>query len=91
MFAGAACLGVHMAMTHSITISMVASYMPTGEIKGLGKLSGTAVSFTDLLLGECTYEESCWFASTSSVGPVCPVFSVVGHPRQVSSAPSRPL
>ena len=25
--------------------------MPTGSIAGLGKLSGTAVSFTDLLLG----------------------------------------
>ncbi|MEW5302087.1 MAG: hypothetical protein WDW36_004897 [Sanguina aurantia] len=30
MFAGAALLGVHMALTHSITTSMVASYMPTG-------------------------------------------------------------
>ena len=30
---------------------MVASYMPTGEVPGLGKLSGTAVSFTDFLLG----------------------------------------
>ena len=52
MFLGAALLGIHMALTHSITISMVASYMPTGEVKGLGKISGTAVSFTDLLLGE---------------------------------------
>ncbi len=24
---------------------------PTGELKGLGRVSGTAVSFTDLLLG----------------------------------------
>lgn len=30
---------------------MVASYMPTGEIQGLGRVSGTAVSFTDFLLG----------------------------------------
>lgn len=51
MFLGAGLLGLHMAMTHSITVSMVASYMPTGEIEGIGKLSGTAVSFTDLLLG----------------------------------------
>ena len=51
MFLGASLLGVHMALTHSITISMVASYMPTGEVPGLGKLSGTAVSFTDFLLG----------------------------------------
>jgi hypothetical protein len=51
MFAGASLLGLHMALTHSITVSMVASYMPTGEVKGIGKLSGTAVSFTDFLLG----------------------------------------
>ncbi|GAX82287.1 hypothetical protein CEUSTIGMA_g9716.t1 [Chlamydomonas eustigma] len=51
MFLGAALLGLHMALTHSITVSMIASYMPTGEVPGLGKLSGTAVSFTDLLLG----------------------------------------
>lgn len=43
-----------MGMTHSITVSMVASYMPTGSVEGLGKLSGTAVSFTDLLLGACS-------------------------------------
>ena len=29
MFAGAAFLGLHMALTHSITVSMIASYMPT--------------------------------------------------------------
>jgi MFS family permease len=51
MFAGAFFLGLHMAATHSITISMVAAYMPTGYIAGLGKLSGTAVSVTDLALG----------------------------------------
>ncbi|GFR51625.1 hypothetical protein Agub_g14052, partial [Astrephomene gubernaculifera] len=51
MFAGAACIGLHMALTHAITISMISSYMPTGVIPGVGKLSGTAVSFTDLLLG----------------------------------------
>ena len=51
MFLGAALLGLHMAMTHSITVSMIASYMPMGEVRGIGKLSGTAVSFTDLLLG----------------------------------------
>jgi hypothetical protein len=32
-------------------VSMIASYMPTGEIPGLGRVSGTAVSFTDFLLG----------------------------------------
>ncbi|KAG1657019.1 hypothetical protein FOA52_012045 [Chlamydomonas sp. UWO 241] len=51
MVLGASCLGLHMAMTHSITVSMIASYMPAGEVRGLGRISGTAVSFTDLLLG----------------------------------------
>ncbi|KAJ9524159.1 hypothetical protein QJQ45_004887 [Haematococcus lacustris] len=63
MFLGAGLLGLHMALTHSITrldliqvaftaqVSMIASYMPTSEVPGLGKISGTAVSFTDLLLG----------------------------------------
>lgn len=52
MFMGAVLLGLHMAMTHSITVSMIASYMPTGSVAGIGKLSGTAVSFTDFLLGK---------------------------------------
>ncbi|GLI66744.1 hypothetical protein VaNZ11_010693 [Volvox africanus] len=51
MFIGSAFIGLHMAMTHAITISMISSYMPTGKLPGVGKLSGTAVSFTDLLLG----------------------------------------
>jgi hypothetical protein len=51
MFAGAIFLGFHMAMTHSLTISMMASYMPVGDVAGVGKLTGTAVSFTDLILG----------------------------------------
>ena len=51
MFIGAVFLGLHMAMTHSLTMSMMASYMPVGDIKGIGKLTGTAVSFTDLILG----------------------------------------
>lgn len=51
MFLGAIFLGFHMAMTHSLTMSMMASYMPVGEIAGVGKLTGTAVSLTDLILG----------------------------------------
>ena len=51
MFGGAIFLGFHMAMTHSLTMSTMASYMPVGEIKGVGKLTGTAVSLTDLILG----------------------------------------
>jgi len=51
MWLGATFLALHMSMTHSITLSMVGSYMPTGEVKGIGKLSGTAWSLTDILLG----------------------------------------
>uniref|UniRef100_A0A7S0YI33 Major facilitator superfamily (MFS) profile domain-containing protein n=1 Tax=Polytomella parva TaxID=51329 RepID=A0A7S0YI33_9CHLO len=51
MIAGAALLGGHMAFTHATTVSMIAAYMPTGVVPGIGKVSGTAVSFTDLLLG----------------------------------------
>ena len=51
MFLGAIFLGFHMAMTHSLTMSMMASYMPVGEVAGVGKLTGTAVSLTDLILG----------------------------------------
>ncbi len=45
MFLAITFLGFHMAMTHSTTQSMIASYMP------LGNLAGTAVSFTDFILG----------------------------------------
>jgi hypothetical protein len=52
MFLGAALLGVHMALTHSTITAMVAYYMPASSVPGIGKLGGTAVSFTDFLLGE---------------------------------------
>jgi hypothetical protein len=51
MFVGAALLGVHMALTHSAITAMVAYYMPHSSVPGIGKLGGTAVSFTDFLLG----------------------------------------
>jgi len=51
MFGGAVFLGFHMAMTHSLTMSTMATYMPVGEIEGVGKLTGTAVSLTDMILG----------------------------------------
>jgi hypothetical protein len=51
MFVGAALLGVHMALTHSTITAMVAYYMPYSSVPGIGKLGGTAVSFTDFLLG----------------------------------------
>eukprot|EP00210_Caulerpa_lentillifera_P003227 g3082.t1 len=51
MWLGACILALHMAMTHSITLSMIGSYMPTGNVPGVGKLSGTAWSVTDFILG----------------------------------------
>ncbi len=41
-----------MAMTHGVTIGMLSGYIPNKPIPGLGRVSGTAWSFTDLLLGE---------------------------------------
>eukprot|EP00884_Botryococcus_braunii_P019483 jgi/Botrbrau1/6218/Bobra.0109s0013.1 len=51
MVIGAALVGVHMAMTHGVTIAMMASYIPTTEVPGIGKIAGTCWSFTDLVLG----------------------------------------
>jgi hypothetical protein len=51
MVAGCALIGVHMAMTHGVTIGMLSSYIPSGSVKGLGKVAGTAWSFTDAVLG----------------------------------------
>ena len=52
MAIGAFCIGIHMAMTHGVTIGMLSGYIPNKPIPGLGRVSGTAWSFTDLLLGE---------------------------------------
>lgn len=52
MFLGAALIGLHMALTHALSASLVASHMPAGGMEGAGKLLGTAVSLTDLVLGE---------------------------------------
>eukprot|EP00890_Picochlorum_soloecismus_P006851 jgi/Picsp_1/991/NSC_04475-R1_major facilitator superfamily mfs_1 len=51
MALGAFLIGVHMAMTHGVTIGMLSAYIPTNTIPGLGKITGTAWSFTDMLLG----------------------------------------
>eukprot|EP00887_Chlorella_sp_A99_P003453 scaffold7.g3453.t1 len=51
MVLGAACIGVHMAATHGVSVGMLASYIPSAPVPGLGRISGTAWSFTDLLLG----------------------------------------
>lgn len=51
MMLGAVFVGVHMAMTHAICLSMLSAYIPAGEIPGLGRVSGTVWSFTDFVLG----------------------------------------
>jgi hypothetical protein len=51
MFIGAALVGVHMASTHGISLAMLSSYIPATPIPGLGRVSGTAWSFTDFVLG----------------------------------------
>ncbi len=47
MFLGAGLVGVHMASTHGISLAMLSSYIPATPIPGLGRVSGTAWSFTD--------------------------------------------
>ncbi|CAL5224326.1 g6995 [Coccomyxa viridis] len=51
MLTGAAFVGVHMALTHGVTLGMVASYIPATEIKGIGRITGTCWSFTDFIFG----------------------------------------
>ena len=51
MMLGAVAVGVHMAMTHAICLSMLSAYIPTTEVPGLGRISGTVWSFTDFVLG----------------------------------------
>lgn len=51
MALGALLIGVHMAMTHGVTIGMLSSYMPQTSIPGIGKITGTVWSFSDFILG----------------------------------------
>ena len=51
MLTGAAFVGVHMALTHGVTLGMVASYIPATEVKGIGRITGTCWSFTDFIFG----------------------------------------
>jgi MFS family permease len=51
MVLGAFLIGIHMAMTHGVTIGMLSAYIPSKTIPGLGKVTGTAWSFTDMFLG----------------------------------------
>jgi len=52
MFMGALFVGIHMATTHGVTLAMMSSYIPTSQVAGIGKISGTAWSLTDFIFGE---------------------------------------
>ena len=56
MLAGSLFVGVHMALTHGVTLGMVASYIPATEIPGIGRITGTCWSFTDFVFGARTAE-----------------------------------
>ena len=64
MLIGAAFVGVHMALTHGVTLGMVASYIPATEVEGIGRITGTCWSFTDFIFGEPNKPVSscaaCW-------------------------------
>ena len=48
-----------MAMTHGVSQGMLSSYIPTASLPGWGKVSGTAWSLTDILLGAlCCHNDS---------------------------------
>ena len=49
---GALLVGCHMALNQGVAQAMVSSYVPSKGVAGLGRISGTCWSFTDLLLGE---------------------------------------
>lgn len=51
MLAGSLFVGVHMALTHGVTLGMVASYIPATEVEGIGRITGTCWSFTDFVFG----------------------------------------
>ncbi len=51
MFVGALFVGIHMATTHGVTLAMMSSYIPTTQVPGIGKISGTAWSLTDFIFG----------------------------------------
>ena len=55
MFAGSLFVGVHMALTHGVTLGMVASYIPATSVPGIGRITGTCWSFTDFIFGVRAY------------------------------------
>ena len=59
MFLGAVFVGTHMATTHGVTLAMMSSYIPTTQVAGIGRISGTAWSFTDFIFGEPCHSQTC--------------------------------
>lgn len=59
---GAFFVGTHMAMTHGVTLAMMSSYIPTTQVAGIGRISGTAWSFTDFIFGASSlFRLLVWF------------------------------
>ena len=52
MLLGALSIGLHMAMTHGVSLGMLSSYIPNDPLPHVGRVGGTAWSFTDLVFGE---------------------------------------
>lgn len=69
MMLGAVAVGVHMAMTHAICLSMLSAYIPATEVPGLGRVSGTVWSFTDFVLGKTASLTACLSASLLATLP----------------------
>lgn len=59
MIAGSLLVGLHMAATHGVMQGMMSSAIPAGEVPGLGRISGTVWSVTDLILGTTPPSSSC--------------------------------
>ncbi|PSC70904.1 MFS transporter [Micractinium conductrix] len=51
MIAGSTCVGLHLAMTQGVIYGMLSSYIPATTLPGLGRITGTAWSLSDLILG----------------------------------------
>ena len=62
MIAGSTCVGLHLAMTQGVIYGMLSSYIPATTLPGLGRITGTAWSLSDLILGG-------WVGWRMGVGP----------------------
>ena len=67
MLLGSLFVGVHMALTHGVTLGMVASYIPATEVPGIGRITGTCWSFTDFIFGARRARALAWAAPAPSL------------------------